>query len=557
MFISLLILQSSGKSSVLESIVGKDFLPRGSGIVTRRPLVLQLHKIDEGREYGEFMHLPKKKFTDFGIIPKIADETDRETGRSKGISSVPIHLSIYSPHVVNLTLVDLPGLTKVAVEGQPDSIVQDIDNMVRAFIEKPNCIILAISPANQDIATSDTIKISREVDPKGERTFGVLTKIDLMDKGTDAVDMLEGRAYKLNFPWIGVVNRSQADINKNVDMIAARRRENEYFASTPEYKHLASRMGSVHLGKVLSKHLESVIKSRIPSLQSLISKTIIDLESELSRIGKPIAADTGGKLYMVMEICRTFDQIFKDHLDGIRPGGEKIYQVFDNQFPAALKRLQFDKHLSLDTVRKLITEADGYQPHLIAPEQGYRRLIESCLVSIRGPAEAAVDTELKQYPTLRVELGSAAVESLERMREESKKATLLLVDMESGYLTIEFFRKLPQDAEKGGNPTHSLFDRYNDAYLRRIATTVLSYVNMVCSGLRHTIPKSVVYCQVREAKRSLLDNFFTELGKKEGKQLASLLNEDPAIMQRRTNISKRLELYRSAQSEIEAVAWDK
>jgi len=74
-----------------------------------------------------------------------------------------------------------------------------------------------------------------------------------------------------------------------------------------------------------------------------------------------------------------------------RSGGEKIYQVFDNQFPAALKRLQFDKHLSMDNVRKLITEADGYQPHLIAPEQGYRRLIESCLVSIRGPAEAAVD----------------------------------------------------------------------------------------------------------------------------------------------------------------------
>lgn len=74
-----------------------------------------------------------------------------------------------------------------------------------------------------------------------------------------------------------------------------------------------------------------------------------------------------------------------------RPGGEKIYQVFDNQFPASIKRLQFDKHLSIGKVRKLITEADGYQPHLIAPEQGYRRLIESCLVSIRGPAEAAVD----------------------------------------------------------------------------------------------------------------------------------------------------------------------
>ncbi|KAL5792233.1 hypothetical protein ACOSP7_000827 [Xanthoceras sorbifolium] len=567
--------QSSGKSSVLESVVGKDFLPRGSGIVTRRPLVLQLHKIDEGKEYAEFMHLPRKKFTDFSAVRKeISDETDRETGRSKAISTVPIHLSIYSPNVVNLTLVDLPGLTKVAVDGQPESTVQDIENMVRAYIEKPNCIILAISPANQDLATSDAIKISREVDPKGDRTFGVLTKIDLMDKGTDAVEILEGRSYKLQYPWIGVVNRSQADINKSIDMIAARRREKEYFQSTQEYSHLASRMGSEYLGKVLSKHLETVIKSRIPGLQSLINKTILDLEAELSRIGKPVATDAGGKLYMIMEICRAFDQTFKEHLDGIRPGGDKIYGVFDNQLPAGLKRLQFDKHLSMDNVRKLITEADGYMPHLIAPEQGYRRLIESCLVTIRGPAEAAVDAihailkemvhksisetmELKQYPSLRMEVGNAAVESLERMRDESKKATLLLVDMEYCYLTVDFFRKLPQDVEKGGNPTHSLFDRYNDSYLRRIGSTVLAYVNMVCASLRHSIPKSVVYCQVREAKRSLLDHFFTELGAKEMKKLSSLLDEDPAIMQRRTNLAKRLELYRSAQSEIEAVAWAK
>jgi hypothetical protein len=333
-------------------------------------------------------------------------------------------------------------------------------------------------------------------------------------------------------------------------------------------------MGSEHLGKVLSKHLESVIKSRIPALQSLINKTIIELETELSRLGKPIATDAGGKLYMIMEICRGFDGIFKEHLDGVRSGGDKIYNVFDNQLPAALKRLQFDKHLSMENVRKLITEADGYQPHLIAPEQGYRRLIESTLVTIKGPAEAAVDTvhallkdlvhksisetlELKQYPSLRVEVGNAAIESLDRMRDESKKATLQLVEMECSYLTVDFFRKLPQDIEKGGNPTHSIFDRYNDSYLRRIGSNVLSYVNMVCATLRHSIPKSIVYCQVREAKRSLLDYFFTEMGKKEAKQLGTLLDEDPAIMQRRISLGKRLELYRAAQSEIDSVVWSK
>ncbi|KAJ0682783.1 putative dynamin stalk domain, dynamin, GTPase region, GTPase effector domain, Dynamin superfamily [Helianthus annuus] len=566
---------SSGKSSVLESIVGKDFLPRGSGIVTRRPLVLQLHRVEEGREHAEFAHLPRKTFTDFAAVRKeIADETDRETGRTKQISSVPIYLSIYSPNVVNLTLVDLPGLTKVAVDGQSDSIVKEIENLVRSYIEKPNCIILAVSPANQDLATSDAIQISREVDPKGERTFGVLTKIDLMDQGTDAVDILEGRSYRLNFPWIGVVNRSQADINKNVDMISARKREREYFTNLPEYSHLANRMGSEHLGKLLSKHLESVIKSRIPGLQSLISRTILDLETELNRLGRPIAVDAGGKLYMIMEICRAFDQIFKEHLDGIRPGGEKVYAVFDNQLPAALKRLQFDKQLSMENVRKLITEADGYQPHLIAPEQGYRRLIESTLITIKSPAEAVVDAvhgilkdlvrksiketaELKQYPSLKVEVMSAACESLDRMRIESKRAALQLVDMESSYLTVDFFRKLPQDVEKGGNPTHSIFDRYNEAYLRRVGAIVLSYVHMVVGTLRHSIPKSVVYCQVREAKRSLLDRFFTELGAKEGKQLGKLLDEDPVITQRRQNIGKRLELYRAAQSEIDMVVWTK
>ncbi|KAI3498209.1 hypothetical protein L1887_33978 [Cichorium endivia] len=567
--------QSSGKSSVLESIVGKDFLPRGSGIITRRPLVLQLHKIEEGREYAEFAHLPRKWFTDFAAVRKeIADETDRETSRTKQISSVPIYLSIYSPNVVNLTLIDLPGLTKVAVEGQSDSIVQDIENMVRSYIEKPNCIILAVSPANQDLATSDAIKISREVDPKGERTFGVLTKIDLMDQGTDAVDILEGRSCRLKFPWIGVVNRSQADINKNIDMIAARRREREYFFNSPDYAHLANRMGSEHLGKVLSRHLESVIKSRIPGIQSLTGKTIIDLETELSRLGKPIATDSGGKLYMIMEICRAFEQTFKEHLDGLRPGGEKIYGVFDNQLPSALKRLQFDKHLSMDNVRKLITEADGYQPHLIAPEQGYRHLIESTLITIKLPAEAVVEAvhdilkdlvrksiketvELKNYPSLKLEVKNAAYEALDRMKNESKRATLQLVDMECTYPTVDFFRKLPQDVGKGGNPTHSIYDRYNDAYIRRVGTTVLAYVHMVVGALRHSIPKSVVYCQVREAKRSLLDHFFTELGAKEVRELCRMLDEDPVIAQRRKNMAKRLELYRAAQCEIDAVVWAK
>ena len=65
--------------------------------------------------------------------------------------------------------------------------------------------------------------------------------------------VIEGRSYRLQQPWVGIVNRSQADINKNVDMIVARRKEREYFATSPEYGHLASKMGSEYLAKLLSK----------------------------------------------------------------------------------------------------------------------------------------------------------------------------------------------------------------------------------------------------------------------------------------------------------------
>ncbi|KAJ8573434.1 hypothetical protein K7X08_009945 [Anisodus acutangulus] len=571
--------QSSGKSSVLESIVGRDFLPRGSGIVTRRPLVLQLHKTDDGQqEYAEFGHIPRRRFTDFGMVRKeIADETDRITGKTKQISPVPIHLSIYSPNVVNLTLIDLPGLTKVAVEGQSETIVEDIENMVQTYVGKPNCIILAVSPANQDIATSDAIKLAREVDPTGERTFGVLTKLDLMDKGTNALDVLEGRAYRLQHPWVGIVNRSQADINKNVDMIYARRKEREYFATSPEYGHLANKMGSEYLAKLLSKHLEQFIKARIPSITSLINKSIDELESEMDHLGRPISVDAGAQLYTILELCRAFDKIFKEHLDGGRPGGDRIYGVFDNQLPAALRKLPFDRYLSVQNVRKVVSEADGYQPHLIAPEQGYRRLIEGALNYFRGPAEASVDAvhfvlkelvrksigecqELKRFPSLQSAIAAASNEALEKFRDEGRKTVVRLVDMESSYLTVDFFRKLPQEMEhtpqKGGKPEAvPAVDRYGENHFRRIGSNVSSYVNMVSDTLRNTLPKAVVYCQVKEAKQSLLNYFYTQIGKKEGKALAELLDEDPALMERRIQCAKRLELYKKARDEIDSVAW--
>lgn len=102
----------------------------------------------------------------------------------------PISLTIYSPNLVDLTLVDLPGMTKVPIKGQPADIAEQISKLTYNYISTPNTLILALTAANTDLANSDALKLAREVDPDGERTIGVVTKIDLMDEGTDALDLL-------------------------------------------------------------------------------------------------------------------------------------------------------------------------------------------------------------------------------------------------------------------------------------------------------------------------------------------------------------------------------
>ncbi|XP_066865159.1 dynamin-1-like protein isoform X13 [Kogia breviceps] len=258
--------QSSGKSSVLESLVGRDLLPRGTGIVTRRPLILQLVHVSpedkrkttgeengvEAEEWGKFLHTKNKLYTDFDEIrQEIENETERISGNNKGVSPEPIHLKIFSPNVVNLTLVDLPGMTKVPVGDQPKDIELQIRELILRFISNPNSIILAVTAANTDMATSEALKISREVDPDGRRTLAVITKLDLMDAGTDAMDVLMGRVIPVKLGIIGIVNRSQLDINNKKSVTDSIR--DEYAFLQKKYPSLANRNGTKYLARTLNR----------------------------------------------------------------------------------------------------------------------------------------------------------------------------------------------------------------------------------------------------------------------------------------------------------------
>jgi len=300
--------QSSGKSSVLESLVGRDFLPRGSGIVTRRPLVLQLNNIPSSqisgtgnassstasslesgtavKEWGEFLHLPRKTFFNFNEIrDEIQRETDRVAGKNKAVTANPITLKIFSPHVLNLTLVDLPGITKVPVGDQPSNIEEQIRDMVLTYISKPSAIILAVTAANTDLANSDALQMAKRVDPSGDRTIGVLTKLDLMDKGTNALEVLQGKVLPLKLGYIAVMNRSQQDIINSKPMTEALKAEEEFFANHPQYKSLHGQCGTRFLATSLNKTLMYHIKAKIPELRQKVSKSLEDAAKELGSFG--------------------------------------------------------------------------------------------------------------------------------------------------------------------------------------------------------------------------------------------------------------------------------
>ena len=104
-----------------------------------------------------------------------------------------------------------------------------IREMIHDYIGQDNTLILAVTPANQDLANSDALKLASSVDPDGLRTIGVITKLDLMDKGTDALDIFEGKLLPLKLGYIGVVNRSQNDINGKTSITESLRKEKEFF----------------------------------------------------------------------------------------------------------------------------------------------------------------------------------------------------------------------------------------------------------------------------------------------------------------------------------------
>lgn len=495
--------QSAGKSSVLENIVGKDFLPRGTGIVTRRPLVLQLIHItgddpllsrtdyvsDETNdpnemtleqhlknqtssssqlentstsapiaEWGEFLHIPGKRFYNFDNIRKeIENETSRIAGKNKGVSRIPINLKIYSPNVLNLTLVDLPGLTKIPIADQPVDIERQIKNLLLEYISKPNSIILAVTPANQDLVNSEALKLARQVDPQGKRTIGILSKLDLMDHGTNALDILTGKVYPLKLGFIGVVNRSQQDIMTRKSLEESLAAEMEFFNSHPAYRSVASRCGTEYLAKTLNKTLMNHIRERLPDIKAKLNTLMGQTEQELASYGNLNVVSKENRGGLILQLMNKFANNFINSIEGNSSeistkelcGGARIYYIYNEVLGNSMNSINPLHNLTVTDIRTAIRNSTGPRASLFVPELAFDLLVKPQIQLLEGPSHRCVELvyeelmkichncgnqELSRYPKLHAKLIEVVSELLRERLGPTTKYVESLIEINRAYI---------------------------------------------------------------------------------------------------------------------------
>lgn len=288
--------QSSGKSSVLESIVGKEFLPKGSNMVTRRPIELTLVNTPNSNEItADFPALRVYNLQDFKEVKRILMELNMAVPTSEAVSEEPIQLTIKASRVPDLSLVDLPGYIQVEAADQPLELKSKIRLLCEKYLAEPN-IILAISAADVDLANSAALRASKVVDPLGERTIGVITKLDLVEPAK-AREILNNKKYPLKMGYVGVITKGpgskphrlfetsgsssggglfkKQSISKEAEVIQTRAFEKGYFKENKQY-FANCQVTTKRLREKLIKILEVSMSNALEPTSRLIQQELDD-----------------------------------------------------------------------------------------------------------------------------------------------------------------------------------------------------------------------------------------------------------------------------------------
>jgi dynamin 1-like protein len=594
--------QSSGKSSVLESIVGLDFLPRGDGVVTRRPLELRLNHINSGEPWAIFEERKGTKFTDFIKVRETIEAlTDEVCKTNKNIVDKPIVLNVYSKTCPDLTLVDLPGVTRVPIGDQPKNIEQITKDMCRRYAEDPLTIILCVIAANSDIATSDGLMLAKEIDTSGSRTIGVLTKLDIMDAGTDARKTLMNEEIPLRLGYVGVKNRSKQDLINKLSMEETTRKEKEFFKSHPVYKNIPpGHLGTDVLINKLTKIYFKIIRENLPRIIKAINERLKSAEEELQGLGQPMPTDDAGKMSMLWNMINEYCDIFRKVLQGKYnnkrlnflegEGGFKIKILYKKLLEEFTGDYKATKGYTDENINYALTIHEGDSIPGFPSVDAFIYLLRPQLEKLKDPIEECfqnvfqyldflsgkiLEKTFTRFPQAINDMTDLVTNYLIEERDKTKYLIDSVVEMEINYLFTNdaeylnnFTTFIPKNQRpvapnnqpgQPGQPGQGAGNNQNEIrpqppidaktlFVKEIRNRIEAYFKLIVRNLRDSIPKLMGNYLIKEIEENMQLKLYNKLYN--AREMTDLLCEPESVAERRKELNDLIKVMRNAQKII-------
>ena len=577
--------QSSGKSSILNSILGMDILPTGSNMVTRGPLQLELiqTKKDVKACFGEYI---ESNWVNLNEIPitypdptaeqkieicsMIKQLTNQYAGDGMNITESPIYLRIYSPDIPNLSMVDLPGLTMVACtdKGQPKDIKDRIRNLVGKYISNKESIIMAVMPARTDIEADIALDLIKEHDPRCERTVGILTKLDLMNEGTDITDLLENKISKdlqLGYGYYGIKNRNKVQMD-NMSVLEGLKAEQDFFNEHPIYsnKRYKDNIGIPALCRNLSDVLVRALKKSLPGILEKIDRDLESNKSQLDKLGTPIPdEDTLKSAFIhktIAKLTRNFISILEDRGKIINTG-RNIKQHFID-FRTKITNLEpFSKDKCSDNyILDAISNCEGN--HMSFPSPPVEVLEQLMKDPIKRPIflinEIAQKTSQKIMNELQELIDNLLEElSISRFPEFNKLLSKTCINQVFLPYLGETYKQIETELLSQENYIWTEDIQFNDALgesnsnsveiMRNLAN---NYFRSTIYILQDTIPKKIMYTLVYQSQKDIGTKMYESVKET---QMTELLLEEPDIHEKRNNLKSVVADLNNAKNLIESI----
>lgn len=533
--------QSSGKSSVLNGIIGMDILPTDSKIATRVPLRIIMNKGEQGSNgWVDFnngeekinISVPRPLPEEVTQIRKfIQQKTIELAGDNMNISSTPILLQIYSPHVPNLSLVDLPGLTMVACtdKGQPEDIKQRIEKLVISYIQNPKTIIITVMQARADLETDLGLALVKSHDKDGSRTIGVLTKPDLMNNDTHVGYYITNQISKnlmLTHGYYLVKNRNKVE-SQQADIIKGFELEKNYFNNHPEYKKnkYKDRIGIPKLTNNLNKILVSSITELIPSAMTEIVALETKINHKLEQMGKmPVSKEE--QIAVLNKYASKFAHRLIDSIESrgtMQNTGKSIKDIFIDY----RTKLNTIKPFSNTTVynetyfKDIISSFEGNHMSFHIPpiqvleacmtDEKLRPILSfksSSLTCVDEICEAIIDLiknlmqldEFSQFPPLSSFVMAEIIDHIVSPLKIKAKAEIVnILAIEESYIWTDddnFAVALRETTKK------------SDFDIETITNLLNSYFTAVKHIIAHIIPKTIMEIIIRNIEKDVLPHLF-------------------------------------------------